>query len=101
MRSKCASNLAATPASRITIKSLFWAFSPDIKEIRRPRAQQDAVDGVGLQVHERAAALEPHVVGEVAKRHEIMPLTRIEHDPDWDAPTVGGVERVNHSLVGS
>ena len=69
-------------------------------EVRRARAQKDAVDGVGLQVHERAAALDPHVVREIAQGNEIMSLSRIEHDPDHDAPMIGSVERVDHGAIG-
>ncbi len=62
-------------------------------------AQQNAVDLVSLQMHERAAALDPHVVGEVAKLREIMMLSRIENDPDHDSAALRVVERVERDRV--
>src|SRR5208337_4915203 len=57
-------------------------------EIRRSRAQYLSVDRIGLQVHERASALDPHVVREIAKLHEVVALTRVQYDPDRDAATL-------------
>ena len=46
------------------------------------------VDRVGLQVHERPAALDPHVVRQVAELDEVVPFARIEDNPDNDAAVV-------------
>ena len=35
--------------------------------------------------------LDPDVVGQVAKTHEIITFARIEHNPDRDPAAVGGV----------
>jgi hypothetical protein len=68
-------------------------------EVRRARAQDLAVDLVSLQVHERAAALDPDVVGEVAELDEVMALARVEDDPDRDPTALGVVEGVEHSRI--
>ena len=53
-------------------------------EIRRARAQNIPVNLISLQMHKRAAALDPDVVGQVAELHEVMALARVEDDPDCD-----------------
>src|SRR5271166_3038961 len=68
-------------------------------EIRRARAELLPVDRIGLQVHKRAAALDPYGVGEVAELYEVMTFARVEDDPDCDAAPVGGVKRVENYRV--
>jgi hypothetical protein len=36
-------------------------------------------------VHERPAALDPHIVGKVAELGEVVALAGVENDPDGDA----------------
>ena len=68
-------------------------------EVRRARAQKSAVNLLSLEVHERTAALDPDVVGEVAELDEVMTLARVENDSNVDAAPYGRVERVEHDRV--
>ena len=50
-------------------------------------------------MHEGAATLDPHIVREIAQPYEVMPLPRVEYDPDGDASPPGVVQRVDHDRV--
>ena len=58
------------------------------------------VDRVSLQVHERPAALDSHVVGQVAELDEVVPLAWIKNNPDNDAAVVSVVQGADDDRVG-
>ena len=51
-------------------------------------------------MHIRTAALDPYAVGEIAEGDEVVPLTRVEDDPNGDPPVVRSSERLNDHPVG-
>src|SRR5208283_4353628 len=48
---------------------------------------------------ERASALEPHIVREIAELRKVVTLARVENDPNRDTPTFGGVQRVDDDRI--
>ena len=50
-------------------------------------------------MHERAAALDPHVVRKVAELDEVVTLAGVENNPDGDAAPFGRVEGLDYSAV--
>jgi hypothetical protein len=46
-------------------------------------------------VHVRTAALDLHVVGEIAECDEVIPFARVEHDPNRDPAVISFAKRVN------
>ncbi len=51
-------------------------------------------------MHERAAALDPNVFGEVAELDEVIALARVKHDPNNHSAAFGVVKRSDDDGVG-
>ena len=69
-------------------------------KLAAPAPQSLPVDRVSLQVHERPAALDPHVVRQVAELDEPLLFARIEDDPDNDAAVFSIFQRADDDRVG-